>query len=145
MNARHRISAFGVALSATLAVACSDYPVSPAGTRDRPDLVGGTNGTETSLVGEWTREIVFFDDFGFANSSKTVWLFQVGGSAMRTVVTTNFTLGVADTIVTLAAWEVQDTTVEIEFAEPSPGTITLDFSVEGDSLLLAGQAYQRTG
>jgi hypothetical protein len=107
--------------------------------------VGGTNGTETSLVGEWTREIVFFDDFGFANSSRTVWLFQAGGSAMRTVVTTNFTLGVADTIVTQAAWEVQGTAVEIEFAEPSPGTITLDFSVEGDSLLLAGQAYQRTG
>jgi hypothetical protein len=144
MSAQRRIAAFGIVLAATVAAACADYPVLPAGSRDGPDLVG-TDGTETSLVGEWTREIVFFDDFGFANSSKTVWLFQPGGSATRSVVATTFTLGVADTIITQAAWEVQGTTVEIEFGEPTPGTITLDFRLEGDSLLLAGQSYQRTG
>jgi hypothetical protein len=143
MSARQRLVALVTAIAASLAMACTESPFAPAGSRNAPTLGGGT-GTATGLVGEWTRELLFLDEFGFAHSSKTTWTFSEVGTATRTVVTANFTLGQADTTVTSAEWRIVGTTVEIEFIAPSPGTITLDFRIEDNTLFLAGQAYERT-
>jgi hypothetical protein len=134
------------ALVAATFTAC-DTALEPAGRRPSGTLGGGGGGggttTITSIEGTWRRTLVFFDDFGFLHSSETTWAFQAGGSAFRTVVATNFTLGAADTIFTTARWRLDGTILVIDFTSPSPGTITLDARVQGRTLFLAGQEYQR--
>jgi hypothetical protein len=86
---------------------------------------------------------VFFDEFGFLHTSETTWNFESGGRALRTVVATNVTLGVADTLVSFARWRVSGTTLIIDFTAPSPGSITLEYRLQGTTLFLAGQEYER--
>jgi len=133
-----------VLVSALFIAGCDTGPVQPVGRRPGGLLGGGAGGTvNTSLLGTWQRTLVFFDDFGFLHSSETTWAFGAGGSATRTIVTTNHTLGAADTSVTVARWRLDGTSVVIDFTAPSPGTIVLEVRVQGTTLLLAGQEYQR--
>ena len=133
-----------VVISAASIVACDSLPFEPVGRRPTAGIEGGGGGTtNTTIDGTWRRNLVFFDDFGFMHSSETTWEFERGGSATRTVVTTNVTLGAADTIVTTATWRVEGTSVIIDFTAPSPGTITLEFRVQDTTLFLAGQEYER--
>ena len=129
----------------TLASACDRQPFEPVGRRPVGGLEAGGGGgpSVVTLEGTWQRTLAFFDDFGFLHSSETTWTFGQNGLATRTTVTTNVTLGVADTAVTTAEWRVEGTRVVIDFLAPSPGTITLDFVVQGTKLFLAGQEYQR--
>jgi hypothetical protein len=108
-------------------------------------IVAGGGGPliTTTIEGTWSRELVFFDEFGFMHSSETTWTFEPGGTAERSVVTTNVTLGASDTTFTLARWRIDGTNVVIEFTAPSPGTITLAFRLQGTTLFLAGQEYER--
>lgn len=126
------------------ATACDVGPVEPVGRRP-VELVGGSGGpvVNPSIEGTWQRTLVFFDEFGFLHTSETTWTFERGGDAQRWVVATNVTLGAADTIVSVARWRVVGTTVVIDFTAPSPGSITLEFRVQGTTLFLAGQEYQR--
>lgn len=128
-----------------LTIAACDYgPYEPVGRRPIGELQGsGGPSTSTSIAGTWRRTLVFFDEFGFMHSSETTWTFATGGTAQRTVVATNVTLGAADTLVTEARWRIDGTTLTIEFTAPSPGTITLDVRVQSTTLFLAGQEYQR--
>jgi len=132
--------ASAVALTAT---ACDGGPFEPVGRRPTGILQGGGTTTTVSIEGTWQRTLVFFDDFGFMHSSETTWTFDPGGNAERTLVTTNVTLGAADTSLTEARWRIEGTNVVIEFTAPSPGTITLAFRVQGTTLFLAGQEYER--
>jgi hypothetical protein len=125
------------------ATACDSGPVEPVGRRSGGVLQGGGGSTTTTIEGTWRRTLVFFDDFGFLHSSETTWTFAIGGLAQRTIVTTNVTLGASDTTVTQARWRIDGATVVIEFTAPSPGTITLDVRIQGTTLFLAGQEYQR--
>jgi hypothetical protein len=135
-----------VLLTATVvtATACDVGPVEPPGRRPI-GLVSGGGGplATTTIEGTWQRTLVFFDEFGFLHTSETTWTFQTGGGAQRSVVTANVTLGAADTLLSLARWRVSGTTVIIDFTTPSPGSITLEFRVQGTTLFLAGQEYQR--
>jgi hypothetical protein len=130
---------------ASLAFAACDYgPTYPVGFRRQEGTIGGSGGgasASSAIVGSWQRIIVFFDDFGFMHSSETTWTFQTGGLAERTIVTSNVTLGAADTAVTEARWRLDGTNLIIDFTFPSPGTITLEARLQGTSLFLAGQEY----
>ncbi|HEX9563012.1 MAG TPA: hypothetical protein VF981_03545 [Gemmatimonadaceae bacterium] len=127
-----------------LMLACSGDPFTPPGSPGPLGTHGG--GTASSgLAGTWRRQLVFIDEFGYVHSSETTWTFATSGDAFRTIVTTNFTLGAADTTFTLARWRLDGTRVIIDFVSPSPGTITLDVRIEGTTLFLAGQAYERSG
>lgn len=131
---------------ATLAATACDYgPTYPAGFRRQTGTLQGGGGPAASpaIVGSWQRTIVFFDDFGFMHSSETTWTFESGGLAERSIVTTNVTLGVADTAFTDARWRLDGTNLIIDFTAPTSGTITLEVRVQGTSLFLAGQEYLR--
>jgi hypothetical protein len=132
--------------TATLTLtACEGAPVEPVGRRNPGVLLGGGGGggSAVTIEGTWQRTLVFFDDFGFLQSSETTWTFETGGTALRTIVATNVTLGAADTLVTQARWRLEGSNVVIDFTAPSSGTITLDVRVQGTTLFLAGQEYQR--
>jgi hypothetical protein len=40
-------------------------------------------------------------------------------------------------------WRTEGTRLVIDFVAPSPGTIVLEWRIEGSSLFLAGQEYLR--
>jgi len=140
---RNRLMLFGSVVTLVLS-ACDYGPYEPVGKRDYGVLAGtGGPAVTTSIEGTWRRTLVFFDDFGFLHSTETTWTFVAGGSATRTSVTTNVAAGISDTSVTVARWRVEGTNVIIDFTSPSPGTTTLSVSVQGTTLFLAGQEYQR--
>ena len=141
---RFIVSAFSLAFITV--TACDTGPVEPVGRRQIGLVTGGGGGgtaASASIVGTWQRTLVFFDDFGFMHSSETTWQFSTGGTAERSVVTTNITLGASDTVFTDARWRLEGTNLIIDFEPPSSGTITLEARVQGTSLFLAGQEYLR--
>ena len=143
LNSHKRIALLLSAMLLTT-TACDTGPFEPVGRRPIGGLQGGGGATTTTTIeGTWRRTLVFFDDFGFLHSSETTWTFNTGGLAERTVVTTNVTLAASDTSLTTARWRVDGTNVIIEFTAPSPGTIALEVRVQGTTLFLAGQEYQR--
>lgn len=140
---RNRFMLFGSVVTLVLS-ACDYGPYEPVGKRDYGGLAGsGGPAVTTSIEGTWRRTLVFFDDIGFLHSTETTWTFEAGGTASRTSVTTNVAAGVSDTSLTLARWRIEGTNVIIDFTAPSPGSITLSVSVQGTTLFLAGQEYQR--
>lgn len=146
LTRRIRLMALLLSVATLAATACDYGPTYPVGFR-RPTgtLEGGGGGAAATpaIVGTWQRTIVFFDDFGFMHSSETTWTFENAGLAERSIVTTNITLGVADTAFTEARWRQDGTNLIIDFTAPTPGTITLEARVQGTSLFLAGQEYLR--
>jgi hypothetical protein len=144
LTIRFRVVMMLLTATVVTAAACDVGPVEPVGRRPI-GLVGGGGGpvAAPTIEGTWQRTLVFFDEFGFMHSSETTWTFEPGGGAQRSVVATNVTLGAADTLLSLARWRVSGTTVVIDFTAPSPGSITLEFRVQGTTLFLAGQEYER--
>jgi len=134
------IAAF-IAFAAMIAACDGSGVASP----DRPTVGFGGNSTtiSQSLVGTWRHTFEFVDDFGFANATVTTWTFAADGSAERTLVTQNFTVGSADTLLTTARWSASGDSLTIQFTSPSPGTFEFKVSVQGNQLTLAGEAYTR--
>lgn len=143
LNARFRVFLLALTTVTLGATACDVGPVEPVGRRPIGTLQGGGPSTNLGIEGTWQRTLVFFDEFGFMHSSETTWTFEPGGLAVRSIVTTNVTLGASDTSLTQALWRVEGTNLIIDFSGPTSGTITLDVRVQGSTLLLAGQEYQR--
>ena len=144
LTLRLRLMLLVLSAATLTSTGCDVGPVQPVGTRRTTGTLTGSGGTNTTTIeGTWRRTLVFFDDFGFMHSSETTWTFETGGAAQRTIVTTNVTLGAADTTLTQARWRLDGSNVVIEFSTPSPGNITLEVRVQGTSLFLAGQEYQR--
>lgn len=128
-----------VTLTAGVA-ACGGYDLT--GSTGRFADVGG-NPSTTSLVGTWQRAFFFLDDFGFAQGTETTWQFNGDGTATRFQVTSNFTLGLADTLVSEARYSTSGSQLIIDFTAPNPGRVTFDFRFSGNQLLLAGESYRR--
>jgi hypothetical protein len=130
-----------VVLACTLAACDGPGVVDPR----HPVIAGvGTGGSvSASVTGAWRRTLFFVDEFGFAHSSETTWEFRQEGTAVRTVVARNHTLGIADVIVTVARWRTEGTQLRIEFVSPQPGQITLEFRLVGTQLFLAGETFDR--
>ena len=144
LSTRFRAVMLALSAAALTATACDVGPVEPVGRRPIGLVTGGGGPvTTTTIEGTWRRTLVFFDDFGFMHSSETTWTFETGGLAERSLVTTNVTLGASDTSFTEARWRIVGTNVVIDFIAPSPGSITLAFVLQGNTLFLAGQEYQR--
>jgi hypothetical protein len=80
-----------------------------------------------------------FDDFDSSNPQRRRGLRDWRDGL--TIVAINATLGAADTPVTQAWWRLKAECV-IDPQRPA-GTITLDVRVQGTTLFLAGQEYQR--
>ena len=138
MTARARIAGIAVLLTA----GCDGTGVV------RPDqpLIGvgaGSSALQRSLVGSWQRSFFFLDNLGFVRSSETHWQFAADGTAVRAVIARNFTAGISDVTIATALWQVQGTSVRIDFLTPSPGTVQLEARIQSDTLYLAGQAYAR--
>ena len=144
LNARTRGTLLLFSAALLTATACDSGPFEPVGRRPIGVVQGGGGPITTiTIEGTWRRTLAFFDDFGFLHSSETTWTFAPSGLAERTVVTTNVTLGAADTSFTQARWRVNGSNVVIEFTAPSPGTVSLEVRVQGTTLFLAGQEYER--
>jgi hypothetical protein len=105
--------------------------------------IGGTQSAASQLIGAWRRSLFFVDDFGFSHSTETTWEFQPDGSALRTVVTRNLSVGLADVTLTSGRWRVEDSRLQIDFVSPQPGSILLQFRVEASRLVLADETYER--
>jgi hypothetical protein len=117
-------------------VASPDRPLLPIG--------GGAPTLSNAILGGWTRQIIFVDDFGITRSSETFWEFAGDGTAQRTVTTVDLTTGATDVAVTTSRWRVEDTTLVIDFISPTTGTLRFDVRVQGDELILAGESYLRS-
>ena len=145
LKARSGVVLLAMTAAVLTATACDVGPVQPVGFRQTGVPAGGAGGSTNTLAidGTWRRTLVFFDDFGFMHSSETTWTFDRDGTAERTLVTTNVTLGAADTSLTQARWRVEGTNLIIDFTAPSTGTITLTVRLQGSTLFLAGQEYER--
>lgn len=109
--------------------------------------IGGTGGSNLNqaLVGSWERVFLFVDEFGFAHAVETTWQFRDDGIAVRTIVTRNITLGLADVAITTGQWTIDGTDLVLEFDPPNSGQVILAFTIVDDELTLAGEVYTRVG
>jgi hypothetical protein len=144
---RKQAVALGLSLAGALAGAGCDVQglIGPRGNQMASFGGSPTSTTTASLAGTWRHALFFVDDFGFTNSTETTWQFSGDGTALRTIVTRNITLGTSDATITVARWRVSGTRVIIDFVSPTTGTIELAFSVQGNQLILAGQTFTRVG
>jgi ABC-type glycerol-3-phosphate transport system substrate-binding protein len=140
------MAASALLAAALVAAGCGGSgPVGPPGQTAAIDGSASGPGVSTSLVGTWRNTFFFIDPVGASNASQTTWQFNADGTAVRTTVTQNFTLGVSDTTFVTARWRATANVVIIDFLSPTPGTIELLYSVQGNQLILAGQTYLRVG
>lgn len=139
----HRARGLTLALLVAALAACeASGPFRPVD-RGTADVDGGADPVSSELVGTWVHRFVFLDEFGFVHSTETTWEFDAAGTAVRTIVTTNQTLGISDVTITTARWRVENTSLIIEFLSPDTGEITLDFVFSDGNLILAGQTFTR--
>ena len=105
---------------------------------------GTSSGTRHhSLVGIWTRLVVFTDNHGTAHSSRTTWEFRSDGSATRSVITQNLSMGVADVLTAHASWRTEGATLVITFRSPDSGTSRFSFALFANTLTLDGRDFVR--
>ena len=95
-----------------------------------------------SVVGTWRRTIYLLDEAG-AHSSETTWRFNANGTATRLTITRNHTAGIGDAQSVDARWEPLAQAVRVTFLPPSSGTFDFSVRLEGTTLYLASQAYNR--
>jgi hypothetical protein len=85
-----------------------------------PELpIGGSGGTgdttvqtnDQALVGSWTRLLLFTDIDGTQRGSRLTYQFASDSSFTRTLVSSNFTQGLEDTVVESGRWITQSGTL----------------------------------
>jgi hypothetical protein len=119
------------------------------GVRDGRVLVGPGSGSPEgparpgALVGRWSHRVLFEDGLGVIHSSETIWDFRADGSALRTLISRNLTDGVAEATTQVAQWHLQGRTVVITYLPPDGGTVSFDYQILGDTLLLGGREFRR--
>ncbi|MGQ0767284.1 MAG: hypothetical protein ACT4OZ_16670 [Gemmatimonadota bacterium] len=106
---------------------------------------GAVNQEGAVFNGTWQRRTFFLDDFGFANSSETTWQFLTDGSVVRTQITRNLTLGLADVVLSTGRWRVSGTRLIIDFQLPAPSRLEFEARVVSGQLELGGEVYLRVG
>ena len=100
------LAAFALTLSA-----CGDA----TGTSARAG--GARSGSPAArLVGTWVHQH-YFTSGGDTHLSETWWTFRAGGSATRSLLTTNLTDGIYDRIDRAAAWSADGRTLEIRYTD----------------------------
>ncbi len=132
-----------IAAGAFALLACNDVSM-----RVGPGInigTGGSHSGQLALIGLWTRVVVITDNFGDTHSSRTTWEFRSDGSATRTVVAQNLSLGVSDVITARATWRTEGSTLVITFQQPDSGTSRFSFAIFSDVLTLDGRDFVRIG
>ena len=143
--------AYAVALFAALALAgCGervDITGTAGGSRPRQGSgtsTGGTSGAiDTRLVGQWSRTVLFQDNTGAIQASRTTWRFRSDAFASRAVVASNLTFGFVDSVVTHARWRIQGGRLALSFLAPAAGEILFEYRFDGPTLLLGGLPFDR--
>lgn len=119
---------------------------------DGPGIVGlstarlgriGAPSASTGVEGTWRRVLYFLDDFGYARASETTYQFAADGTAVRIQVARNFTLGLADAVVSAGRWRLDNSRLTIDFVSPSTFQLAFDSRRVGDQLELGGQVFLR--
>jgi hypothetical protein len=105
----------------------------------------GSGLDHAAIVGLWTRVVVITDNAGNAHSSRTTWEFRSDGSATRTLITQNLSLGLSDVLTANATWHTEGSTLVITFRPPDTGTSRFSFSVFRNVLTLDGRDFVRIG
>lgn len=88
---------------------------------------GGGDGADSTvqtldpaLVGSWTRLLLFTDVDGTQRGSRLTFQFRADSTFTRTLVTSNFTQGIDDTVVEGGRWSTQAGTLLLRF---NPGAL----------------------
>lgn len=133
-----------MAVAALALLACNDVSMR-VGPGINIGTGGGSGSGQHALLGLWTRVVVITDNFGDTHSSRTTWEFRSDGSATRTVVAQNLSLGVSDVITARATWRTEGSTLVISFQPPDSGTSRFSFAIFSDVLTLDGRDFVRIG
>jgi hypothetical protein len=107
------------------------------------DQSGTTSAQDSTLVGNWTRLVLYDDEAGNLLGSRTTWTFSSDGNAVKTVVSTNFTEGLIDSTFALARWTTANGQVTVSFTEAGAGTVTFPYAVAGTLLTLGTLDFAR--
>jgi hypothetical protein len=140
---RHLRPVLAAALVLSLAACEADGPVRPI--QGTPAGIDGTGSTtvNAALIGTWQRTLVFVDEFGFSIAIETTWRFLEDGTFVRTITTSNLTLGLSDVIVTTGRWTIDGSSLVVQFDPPDSGEVIFEFFIVGNELTLAGEIYFR--
>ena len=139
-------------LVASVVVAgCGGEPVTVTGTVGAPRPTNtGTSGTGSStgvgdarLVGAWSHTALVQDNLGAVHASRTTWRFGADAFATRSVVATNLTFGMVDSVVTAARWRVEGASVVITYLPEGRGSARFDYFFQGSTLILGGIGFER--
>ena len=79
-----------------------ELPTGGDGGGGEADTTVRTN--DQALVGSWTRLLLFTDAGGTQRGSRLTYQFRSDSTFTRTLVTSNFTLGLEDTVVESGVW-----------------------------------------
>jgi hypothetical protein len=113
-----------------------------AGPERVPFRFGGPSASvnDTIVVGTWSRNVSFIDEFGVPRSSETVWTFNADGTAIRSTITRNLLDGIEEQVDAFARWTIQGDQIVIDFTAPFTGRVQLAFQRQGQQLTLGGQS-----
>lgn len=128
------VRAYPLAVVTMVLLACSGVDVTepesglPTSGPELPTGGGGGDGGDSTtaptfdatLVGSWTRLLLFTDVDGTARGSRLTYLFRADSTFTRTLVTSNFTQGIDDTVVESGRWSTLSGTLFLRF---NPGAL----------------------
>lgn len=101
-------------------------------------------GAAQTLVGTWQRTVQVTAGADI-QSAQTTWQFRSDGFAFHDVVVTDFTTGTTQSASTAATWSVNGSTVTLVYQLPDSGVQSFSFQVNGDTMVMDGLLYLRTG
>ena len=140
-------------LTALVVAGCQGEPVTITGPIGAPRPgTPGTSGTGTGtagssidsrLVGTWSRTLLFQDNVGAIHGSRTTWRFRGDAFATRSVVASNLTFGMVDSVVTAARWHTEGATVVLVYLPEGHGSARFDYQFVGSTLILGGIGFDR--
>ena len=122
------MKAWPIIVAATVILACSGEAVTEPESGlpwSGPELPTGGNGGEDdttavpsndlALVGSWSRLLLFTDVDGTQRGSRLTYRFNDDSTFTRTLVTSNFTQGIEDTVVESGRWTTLSGTLFLRF------------------------------
>lgn len=131
--------------------ACDGERVTITGTIGAPrpsnPATGGTGSSSSTLdprlIGQWSRTLLFQDPSGAVHASRTTWRFGGDAIASRSVVASNLTFGIVDSVVTFARWRTEGAAVVVSYLPEGSGTARFDYLFQGATLILGGIGFER--
>ena len=97
---------------------------------------------DAAVVGEWTRILLFTDAGGIQRGSELTYSFRSDSLFTRTLISSNFTTGIEDTVVEFGRWSTGGGTLFLRFNPGRANETSSRFSYriarrsDGNSILL---------